>query len=147
MRIETTRFGAVDVADDRCIAFPRGLLGFPDDNLYALLEPSAGPDDRFFWLQSVGSPALAFVVTDPRLFFPAFDLPAEGYWLELFGGRDPRSLHLLAVCNRRDGVVTANLSGPIAVDPVDRVGYQLVIGLKKWSCHTPLMRVGGEVKV
>lgn len=30
MQVKTTRFGVVDIADDKVITFPQGLLGFPD---------------------------------------------------------------------------------------------------------------------
>ena len=63
MEIETTRFGRLDVDDERIINFGRGLLGFPDHTRYALIQ--TGTENYFFWLQCVDEPSLAFVVTDP----------------------------------------------------------------------------------
>jgi flagellar assembly factor FliW len=61
MLVQTTRFGAVDVDEERIIHFPAGLLGFSSYRRYALLQP----DDQgiFFWLQSIEAPDLAFVVS------------------------------------------------------------------------------------
>src|SRR4051812_27520296 len=63
MEIVTTRFGTLNVEDERVIDFPKGLLGFPDRTRYALIQ--TGEENYFFWLQCVDEPNLAFVVTDP----------------------------------------------------------------------------------
>jgi hypothetical protein len=57
MRIETTRFGPVDIDESRLIEIPAGLLGFSSYRSFSLLQP----DDNgiFFWLQSVEAPDLA----------------------------------------------------------------------------------------
>ena len=57
MQVRTTRFGNVEIAEDRVIMFPNGLLGFSDYTRFCLLEPSE--DACFFWLQSLDDPALA----------------------------------------------------------------------------------------
>ena len=38
MEIVTTRFGTLNVEDERVIDFPKGLLGFPDRTRYALIQ-------------------------------------------------------------------------------------------------------------
>ena len=40
MKVQTTRFGAVDIAEDRVITFPKGLLGFQQFKKYCLLRPN-----------------------------------------------------------------------------------------------------------
>ena len=49
MEVRTTRFGVIDIAEDRVITFPEGLLGFSDRTRFCLLQP--GDDACFFWLQ------------------------------------------------------------------------------------------------
>ncbi len=39
MEVRTTRFGVIEIAEDRVITFPKGLLGFPGQKQYCLLEP------------------------------------------------------------------------------------------------------------
>src|SRR5687768_5931065 len=73
MEIETTRFGTLSVEDERIITFPNGLLGFPDHTRFALIQ--TGEENYFFWLQAVDEPNLAFVVTDPGIFFKDYDVP------------------------------------------------------------------------
>ena len=73
MEIETTRFGRLSVDDERIITFPKGLLGFPNHTRFALIQ--TGEENYFFWLQSVDEPNLAFVVTDPSIFFKDYEVP------------------------------------------------------------------------
>ena len=67
MQIQSSRFGWLSVDDSRIMTFPRGLLGFPTHKRFALIQ--ANSENYFFWLQSIDDPALAFVVTDPGIFF------------------------------------------------------------------------------
>src|SRR5438067_8456854 len=73
MEIESTRFGQLSVDDERVITLPRGLLGFPNHTRFALIQ--TGQENYFFWLQSIDEPNLAFVVTDPSIFFKDYDVP------------------------------------------------------------------------
>ena len=73
MEIQTTRFGLLSIEDERVMTFTRGLLGFPDHSRFALIQ--TGDDNYFFWLQSVDDPNLAFVVTDPTIFFKDYEVP------------------------------------------------------------------------
>ena len=73
MDVETTRFGAVNVDDERLMTFPAGLLGFTAYKTYALLQPDS--NGAFLWLQSVEAPELAFVVTDPTMWVADYQVP------------------------------------------------------------------------
>ena len=77
MEIQSTRFGRLNVDDDRVMTFPNGLLGFPSYTRFALIQ--TGQENYFFWLQSVDEPNLAFVVTDPSLFFKDYEVPIIFY--------------------------------------------------------------------
>ena len=64
MKIQTSRFGELEVDERRLIRFEKGILGFPDQQRYALIQ--TGQDSGFYWLQAVDRADLAFVVCDPR---------------------------------------------------------------------------------
>ena len=81
MIIDTSRFGGIEVDDQRFLNFPKGLLGFPDDREYALIQ--TGENSAFYWMQAVHRPELAFVVCDPRMFVADFRIlikPVIGRW-------------------------------------------------------------------
>ena len=75
MNVKTTRFGPIEVDQQRIIVFPEGLLGFPENKKYVLLQTN--DEGNFFWLQSAEIPELAFVVCDPLLFVPDYQVPVK----------------------------------------------------------------------
>lgn len=143
MEIETTRFGRLSVEDDRIITFPRGLLGFPGYSRFALIQ--TGEENYFFWLQSVETPNLAFVVTDPTTFFKDYDVPVREEARQELSVTDDAALQVFVICNRVDDWLTGNLLGPIVVNTANLLAQQSVLTDKKWTTRQPLLRLASEV--
>ena len=143
MEIATTRFGLLTVDDDRVITFPKGLLGFPDHGRFALIQ--TGEENYFFWLQSVDDPNLAFVVTDPSIFFKDYEVPIKDEVKAELGLADLAHAQVFAICNKVDEWLTGNLLGPIVVNAQNRVAQQVVLTDKKWTTRQPLMRLQAQV--
>ena len=143
MEIQTSRFGAIDVDDDRIITFPSGLLGFPSYTRYALIQ--TGQENYFFWLQAVDEPNLAFVVTDPALFFRDYQAPARDETVQELQLADPSHLQTFVICNKAGEWLTGNLLGPILVNAQNRLAQQVVLTEKKWTTRQPLLRLTSQV--
>lgn len=144
MEVRTTRFGVIDIAEDRVITFPKGLLGFPKQTRYCLLEP--GDDACFFWLQSLDEPSLAFVVTDPALFVQDYSVPIRPEQMEDLGLGKLEDAQVFVIVNKVDDTLTGNLQGPLVVNTLTREGEQLVLAEKRWTTRHELVRVGERVK-
>lgn len=143
MEIETTRFGRLTVDDDRIMHFPKGLLGFPNFTRYALIQ--TGEENYFFWLQCVDEPNLAFVVTDPSIFFKDYEVPIrEETQLEL-EMTDINFAQVFVICNKVDEWLTGNLLGPIVVNAQNRRAQQIVLTEKKWTTRQPLLKLQADV--
>ena len=125
MNVQTTRFGAVEVNEERIITFPAGLLGFSSFKRFALLQP----DDEgiFFWLQALEAPDLAFVVTDPRLWLTDYEATIRREQMEELGLGQLNDAQVLVIVNKYDGALTANLQGPLVVNANNRIAMQLVL--------------------
>ena len=143
MEIETTRFGRLTVEDDRIMAFPNGLLGFPDSARFALIQ--TGEQNYFFWLQSVDEPSLAFVVTDPGIFFKDYEVPIREETAEAIHLGDEADAQLFVICNKVGDWLTGNLLGPIVANAANRLATQVVLTEKKWTTRQPLIRLQSEV--
>jgi flagellar assembly factor FliW len=139
IEVQTTRFGVLTVDVDRIITFPRGLLGFPSFQRYALIQ--AGDDNYFFWLQCVDEPNLAFVVTDPSIFFKTYDVPMKEETTQELDLADPALAQVFVICNKVGEWLTGNLLGPIVVNAANRVAQQVVLTEKKWTTRQPLMQL------
>ena len=139
MIIETSRFGQVEVDENRLITFEEGILGFPSEHDYALIQTGEG--SSFYWLQSVGCKELAFVVCDPRLFVADYQVPVKLEELEKVGLEEPGNAQVFIIVNKVDNLLTGNLQGPLVVNVQNRRARQLVLSDKRYSTRHPLMRV------
>jgi len=139
MVIETSRFGTVEVDEDRLIEFPKGVLGFPNQHQYALIQ--TGDQSSFYWLQSVDRSELAFVVCDPRLFVPDYRVPIRADELAQLGLEDPSGAQVFVIVNKVEEMLTGNLQGPLVVNCETRVAKQLVLSDRRHTTRQPLMRL------
>ena len=143
MEINTSRFGPITVEDERIITFNKGMLGFPERTRYALIQ--TGEENYFFWLQSVEDPNLAFVVTDPTIFFKDYEVPIKGETQAEIALEDVSFAQVFVICNKVDEWLTGNLLGPILVNAQNRLAQQVVLTDKKWNTRQPLMRLAAQV--
>jgi flagellar assembly factor FliW len=139
MNVETTRFGVVEVADDRIITMPVGLLGFSSYRRFTLLQPDG--DGVFFWLQSLDSPDLAFVVTDPSLWTPEYEAVIRAEQMAELGLASLDDAQIFVIVNRYGDTLTANLQGPIVVNVPSRQAMQLVLADKRWNTRHEILRL------
>lgn len=138
MLIDTRRFGALEVDGDRIITFEQGLLGFPEQRRYALIQTSTDP--LFFWLQSVEDPDLAFVVCDPLAFVPDYQVPIRRDDLEGLQIHELTDCQVLVIVNKVEDHLTANLLGPLVIGAQSLLGKQLVLSDKRYGTRHSLVR-------
>lgn len=139
MMIDTSRFGQLEVDAERLIEFPEGVLGFPDQHEYALIQ--TGQNSGFYWLQALSCPDLAFVVCDPRLFVADYQVPAKLEELKTIGLEHAEEAQVFVIVNKVDGLLTGNFQGPLVINVENRRGRQLVLSDKRFSTRHPLMRL------
>ena len=146
MEIETSRFGVVTIADDEVITFARGLIGLSDLTRFALLPRAASSTDNtpYYWLQALDDPNIAFLVTDPNAFFKDYDVPIREETQTDLQLADTKDGRLLVICNRVGQWLTGNLQGPLVINTAARLGEQIVLTEKKWTCRQPLTQLQSE---
>lgn len=140
MNVQTTRFGVVDVDESRIITFPAGLLGFSSYKRYALLQPD--DDAVFFWLQSIDSPELAFVVTDPSLWVQDYEVPIRREQMTDLKLDRLENAQVFVIVNKHDRMLTANLQGPLVINVNSCEGIQLVLAEKRWLTRHEIVQLG-----
>ncbi len=142
MHVRTTRFGTVEIPDDRVITFPKGLLGFQSQKRFCLLEP--GNDPAFLWLQSLDEPSLAFVITDPSMFYKDYEVPIKPEQMQELGLQQLADAQVFVIVNKVEQVLTGNLQGPLVINTLTRQGEQIVLADKRWTTRHHLVAVGEE---
>lgn len=139
MKIETTRFGTLEIEETGVIQFPEGLLGFPEQKKFVLLEHKK--ESPFCWLQSADQPELAFVLTNPFLIEQEYlnDLsPSEE---ALFQGEQGGSINVFVIVTIPPGKLdemTVNLLGPLVIELDTRIGRQVVLPNSGYSHKHPI---------
>ncbi len=128
LHIKTTRFGDIELDENRLIRFPEGMIGFPDMKSCVLLEHK--PGSPFMWLQSTESPDLAFVLVNPCLIEQDYLQQISRKDRSLLLGKNGQAPLLFAVVTIPPGEpqkMTANLLGPVVIDVPARTGKQVIL--------------------
>lgn len=124
MRINTTRFGRIDVDTSDVLHFPSGLPGLEDCRTWALLADSS--NDALGWLQSMTRGDVALAVVSPRRFVPDYQVRIPRSELTPLSIADIRQAQVVVVVGRNGKGLTLNLKAPIVINLEARTGRQVV---------------------
>ena len=62
-KIKTNRFGELEIDDSRVVHFKEGIPAFEDEHEFVILPYDE--DSPYYFMQSLKSPELAFILTEP----------------------------------------------------------------------------------
>jgi len=128
MKINTSRFGEIEVDENLIFDFIEPILGYEHLSKFILLDHT--PDSPFKWLQSAEDPEVAFPVTFPAFFEIdyQFVIPEEkAKKLELTNAENLLSFNISCVPQGAPQNATVNLVGPIVVNMDNKKSMQLVL--------------------
>lgn len=128
MKCQSTRFGSFEISENSLLTFPSGLLGFPDQLRYVILDHDHPAP--FKWLQSVDEPSLAFVIMDSADVVDEYsvDIAPEALKEIQADQTDELSLAVILTIPSSDPAsVTANLRGPLLFNARTKLCKQLVL--------------------
>ena len=134
--VRNTRFGTIEVDESTVLRFDNGLVGFPEETEFVLLERTEGKMVAF--LQSVRNPALAFPIVDGSE-LPNYPDPSVST-LAQRAGLTGSEFGLLVIVAAKTSTkqLEANLLAPIVVDMESRRSAQVVLDARKFSAAHPL---------
>lgn len=138
MKVNTKAFGLTEIDERQKISFPQGLFGFEDYKDYVLFDAEHQP---FFWLQSVDEQEIAFILINPFLFRPDYEVNISNEELEEVGITSPeKALIFVIVTIPQDGSsMTANLQGPLVINKENMTGMQAVLSDVRWKTKHDIM--------
>lgn len=144
--IQTERFGEIKVPKKEILFFPEGLLGFAEMKRYVFIEETAYAP--FLWMQSLEDPHLCFVVVNPLEFLASYQIdvkPVEIQSLELNDLNQARILSIVVV--REDpALITANLQGPLIINPATCQGKQVVLLTDRYHTRHYILQEAGQLQ-
>jgi flagellar assembly factor FliW len=131
MNIDSPRYGSLDVEPSRIIEFPRGLAGFEDCRRFTLFhpEPESAQTDaapRYFILQSLDDPGVAFHIADPALFDFTYEITLSDEDTAMLQITDPAQTAVVVILTKESAgqPLRANLNAPLVINLESRRGLQ-----------------------
>ena len=139
IKIKTSRFGEVEVRPEQVVNLPLGMVGFPQLCRYILFQHR--PDSPFFWLQSLDRPDLAFVLVNPLLFEPGYQIILSGSDSKLLEIEDAKDIQVWVVVTIPHGSpesLTANLKAPVVLNVANRRMAQIILENSDYPLKRPI---------
>lgn len=132
MEVSTKTKGIVNVADEKILEFPEGIMGFEAYKKYALIESEYEP---FIWLQSVEKQNLAFLLIDPFLICNDYEADIDDLTLSKIGIVSAEELVIMTIVTipSDDSAITANFLGPIVINRKNNKCLQVVLNDNRWN--------------
>lgn len=133
MKVNTTRFGELQVNQEDVINFSEGLLGFESLKKFFVVDP--GDSTLILWLQSIEDSKVAFPIIEPKIFKPDYVaklLPADMNSVKLESLNEAKIYSILTIPSNITEM-SANLKAPIVINNSKKVAKQIVLQDNKLS--------------
>jgi flagellar assembly factor FliW len=139
MKIETSRFGEIEVDAQSIVNMPQGMLGFSEFTRFVMIQHNQG--SPFLWYQAVDEPNLAFVIVDPFTFFPDYEVLLTREDVDVLEAEDFGNLAVFSVVviPENPEEMTANLRGPVVINVEKKIARQVVLNDERYSPHQPIL--------
>ena len=140
MKINTKVFGEIEIADDRIIHFPAGIIGFPELTDFALMHDADKGTGSIHWMQSVQEPAFAMPVMDPLIVKPDYNPEVDDELLKPIGELDPEEILVVVTVTVPTDLtkMSVNLRGPIIINAAEKKACQVIIEGEGYAVKFPI---------
>lgn len=141
MEIETTRFGKVEIEEEKILNFVAPVIGYNEYSKYTIIEH--GDNEIFKWLQCLENPELAFPISVPSYFdidyvFEIDDSTAEK--LKIKDAQDLLIFNIVTIPNNNPIGATINLLAPVVINSLTNDSLQYIITNSSYSSRYPLFK-------
>ena len=135
MRINTRVFGEIDIAEEKIIRFPKGIIGFPDMTDFALIHDAEKESAcAIRWLQSMQEPDYNPVVEDELL--------------KPIGQLNPESVLVLVTLTVPKDIknMSVNLQAPLVINADEKKACQIIVDTEKYPVRFPIYDILDQMK-
>ena len=126
MKVQSTRFGEIEVSQGSVIQFVSAILGFQEDTQYVLIPQVE--ESPFQYIQSTKDPNLTFVLADPFLFYADYEFNIEERWLKKLDLQEHEDVDIRVITTVRSSEdISINLKAPIVINKKSKDAMQIVL--------------------
>lgn len=147
--IDTKYLGKITVEKNQVIQFSSGLPGFVEEEKFVIHDIPGNP--LFQTLQSVVTPNLAFIVTNPYHFYVDYTFKLDEQILEVLKIQSEQEVVVLSIVTLKSPFKTStlNLKAPIIINSTEKQGKQYILNKEDYSTKAPIdspnmLKVEGE---
>ena len=141
MKINTTRFGELEIDENRIFDFELPIIGFNEFTKFIMLDLSK---DKFFkWLQSVEEPSLAFPVVSVFSMDIDYSIDLPDNVIDALKIQSAESLLVMNVASiPQDNPqgATINLLAPLVFNLDEQVAGQVILSGSGYDISFPLFK-------
>lgn len=141
MKAMTKYFGEVDIAEDKVLDFPNGIIGFENLHKFAIIyDIDRGEEANVSYLQSLEEPLLVLPVMNPLVVLDQYNPMVEDEFLEPLGmPKEDELLVLLAMTVPSDLTkMTVNMKAPFVINTRLRKGAQIIVENTDYQIRFPI---------
>lgn len=142
MKIQSTRFGELEVSIEHVLHFEQGIPGFPNENEFAFfLYEQNSP---FAFLQSTHDADLTFLVVEPFPFLPEYTFELSDEWSDQIGVSvdNPPQIYNIVSIKEPLQQSTVNLLAPVIVNWKDCKAKQIILEKVEYTTKHLLFPAG-----
>jgi flagellar assembly factor FliW len=127
-------------AKEDVITFPDGIPGFEAFKQFVLVK--VPEHDPFEWLVCITNVKLRFAVINPLIILPDYNPPVTKSQLASLKLEKPDDVRVYVLITLKDNLLesTANMIGPLFINPRKMIGKQIVVDSDKYSVQERVIR-------
>jgi flagellar assembly factor FliW len=140
--IQTKYHGEIEINEEEILHFEKGIPGFLDEKKFVILPLS---DDGFFSiLQSLTTPYVALVVSNPFNFNKDYEFQLEEAVVEELGIKKEKDVIVLSILSIKEPFenTTANLQAPVIINTVNHKAKQVILNERRFKIKHPIFQKG-----
>ncbi|USK69975.1 flagellar assembly protein FliW [Peribacillus asahii] len=132
MHISTKFHGEIEINEADIFTFQGGIPGFEAEKRFTLLPLNETP---FCILQSISTPEVAFITTNPFDVFPTYEVNLSNDVLTDLQIQSEQDVTVFTILSVRDPFeqTTANLQAPIILNDKKKLGKQYIMKTDKYT--------------
>ena len=127
-KVYTSRFGEIEVDEKKIVHFKNGIPAFEEEHEFIILPYDE--ESPYYFMQSVKSPDLAFLLTIPFLFFPEYSFEVDEETekeLDITNRDEIFYYTMVTIPNGSIRYMTANLLAPVVLNSKNMQAKQVVL--------------------
>ena len=144
-KVNTLRFGEIEVDEDKIVHFADGIPAFEDEHEFLIIPYDE--ESPYVFLQSLTTPELAFLMTVPFIFFPEYEFELDDEMQNKLGLTQQEDMVVYTLLTIPGGQVedmTANLMAPVVLNQANMQARQIVLDKSRYTTKHSLFPVQKE---